>query len=225
MGVRKITPIIESGVFTFYKCISDSEKFIAKTLSPDYRIEKNYSILEIEFERLSEIRHPNILCTSEFTEIPELGKCIIMEGFNVEPLEDILQDHLTPKLLTNIQYNLIDTIAFLQENDIPHKLEYNNLMIDRESGILKIIITDSTDEQPEKNDIMFFGTILRLVLKKIPGKNNRLNKIADNCVNGEYQNIGDLQLDLEKYSSNSIYIPVILLLSLLIGILYWLNKL
>lgn len=229
MGIKNIgniTPIIRSGAFSVYKCSSDSGKFILKTLIPELRNEKHYETLESEFQILSEIKHPNILCVTEFKEIPGLGKCIIMEDFYGETLDDILRNNqLTPRLLTNIQYNLIDTIAFLQECGIPHKLDFSNLLINSESGILKIIITDCTDKQTEESDIKFFGTVLELMLGKIPGKHNRLNKIADKCIKGNYHNTGELQLELEKYSSNTIYIPIIVLLIILLSILYWVNKL
>lgn len=229
MGIkntRNITPIIQSGVFTFYKCTYGSEELIVKALTPEYRNEKHYETLETEFKILSEIKHPNILCAEELAEIPGLGKCIIMENFFAGTLDDVLRDsQLTPKLLANIEYNLIDTIAFLQECGTPHKLEYQNLLINRESGILKIIITGYSDKCTEEDDIIFFGTVLELILSKIPVKHNRLKKIAKKCVSGEYHNTGDLQLELEKYSSNTIYIPIIALLAILLAILYWLNEL
>lgn len=225
-NVRNITPIIQSGAFAFYKCTNGSEEFIVKALITEYRNENHYETLETEFQNLSKIKHPNVLCARELTEITGLGRCIVMEDFYTETLDDILRNNrLTPKLSTNIQYNLIDTIIFLHEYGIPHKLGYQNLLINRESGILKIIVTDFTYTHTEADDIIFFGTILNLLLGKIPGKNKRLNKIADRCIKGGYHNISDLQLELEKYTSNAIYIPIIILLIILLAILYWYNTL
>lgn len=67
-----------------------------------------------------------------------------------------------------------------------------------------------------------YGEIMLKVLALHP--NARLGNIAKDCVKGSYNNFNEVGLALERRISNTIYIPMLIIIALLIMLLAYLNN-
>lgn len=56
-----------------------------------------------------------------------------------------------------------------------------------------------------------------------PARPRRLLAIAAGCIAGRYASLDDVHLALERRLSDTIYIPLIVVIILLLALLYWLN--
>lgn len=83
-----------------------------------------------------------------------------------------------------------------------------------------VLVPKGNEVQTEADDVRSYGLILRDVVASRRG-NGHLRKIAEQCIGGEISTFGDLALALEKRISNTIYLPLIALIVILIGVLIW----
>ncbi len=102
----------------------------------------------------------------------------------------------------------IDTTSFVFSENL-HKLH---------------IIPANDDSIDEKSAIRAYGHALMACITSSHTQPKRLIKIATDCINGHIDNFNDLHLALERRMSNTIYIPLIIILALLFALLWWLNS-
>ncbi len=139
------------------------------------------------------------------------------------PLNSIIESRLvTSRTLDFIQHELVDALA---ERRLPGEacgsIDASCVLVG--NSYSSIMIAPKDDElQTEQDDLENYGRILKDAISTRSG-NRGLHIVADKCLNGEITTIGELALCLEKRISNTIYIPLIVLIAGLIGVLIWLN--
>lgn len=198
-----------------------------KALKNKYRNDPDCTMmLEREFDTRYHLAHPNIVMVNDIEEIPGIGRAIITDdvyGYSLRRLID--EKRLTPKILHRLETQLIDALAYIQENHLVHyPITPENIIFTEYHENLKLINVGydhaaSLSQQDTGADIAAYGNILSEVLDHLPTKMPRLKKIARQAKEGKYKSVADLQLALERRSSAQIYIYISLFIMLLIAIL------
>lgn len=75
----------------------------------------------------------------------------------------------------------------------------------------------------EQAAIARYGTLLEAAVVASPTRPRRLLAIAAGCIAGRYTSLDHVHLALERRTSDTIYIPLIVIILLLLALLYWLN--
>ena len=103
---------------------------------------------------------------------------------------------------------LLDDASFVFSDDLKHVS----------------IVPQVSGTATERGDVMAYGDALLIALISAPSRPKRLTAIAQACSAGEISELGELHLKLEKRVSNTIYVPLILIILGLLALLWWLNR-
>ncbi len=138
-------------------------------------------------------------------------------------LRDIIDKRkVSPVIMKLLQYDLVDIMIL---HDGVSSLSPLDIIVNESTSSISLRDSEHNDNILSAEDMMYqYGVLLHEVLesnkRKAPA---RLLRIASKCINMEYATIYDLQLELEKRISNTIYIPIIVFIIALMAILAWLN--
>ena len=204
-----------------------------KALKPEYAGKHEYeSMLQKEFDVRYNLCHPNIVMVNDLDEVPGVGLAIITDdvyGYSLRRLID--EKRLTPKIVHRLETQLLDVMEYIQENHVAHVpispetiifTEYNeNLKLTNVGFDQKSLLS----EQDTREDIASYGRIVNEVLDHLPANLPKLRKIAKKCESNDnsYRTVADLQLDMERRSSNQLYIILCVFIILMAFILVWLT--
>ncbi|MCH4155209.1 MAG: hypothetical protein LKF31_02790 [Muribaculaceae bacterium] len=163
----------------------------------------------------------------------------------MENLQNLIDEKkVTPRVLALLQHEVLDAIAARwwgnDESDLvsdsnasyegsePAQAPSGEILASGINIDLKTreVTLSPVGDKPSTMaaDIAAFGKILKDALAVTPTANKRLLSIAEQCISGGFAGFGHLQLAIEKRVSNSIYIPLIFLIIILVTLLAWLNS-
>lgn len=132
---------------------------------------------------------------------------------------------VTPRVMALMQQPAVEAIEALRDgysNDAGLLREESFVFSDDLKRVTVIPATGGT--ATERADIQAYGDALLNALISTPARPKRLVAIAQECVNGEIDDLDDLLLRLEKRVSNSIYVPLIVIILALLLLLWCLNR-
>ncbi len=223
-------PEWEEEFYDVYTVRKHGKWVMLKALKKQYADDPKYrEMLEKEFETRYNLAHPNIVMVNDFEEIPGLGKAIITDdvyGYSLRRLID--EKRLTPRILKRLKTQLLDALDYIQENHIiHHPITPESIIFTEYNENLKLINvgydqTSSLSEQDTRTDIESYGRILGEVLDNLPESLPRLRRIADKAVdrNRPYRSFMDLQLDMNKRSSVTLYLGVAIFIALILILVF-----
>ncbi|MDE6235001.1 MAG: protein kinase [Muribaculaceae bacterium] len=229
-----LLPEWEEEFYDVYTVRKHGKWVMLKALKKEYADDAKYQeMLEKEFETRYNLAHPNIVMVNDFEDIPRLGKAIITDdvyGYSLRRLID--EKRLTPRIVKRLQTQLLDALDYIQENHIiHHPLTPESIIFTEYNENLKLINvgydqTSSLSEQDTREDIESYGRILSEVLDNLPESLPRLRRIANKAVDKvrPYRSFMDLQLDMNKRSSVTLYLGVALLIALILVLVFLLIK-
>ena len=229
-----LLPEWEEKFYNVYTVRKHGKWVMLKALKKEYADDAKYQeMLEKEFETRYNLAHPNIVMVNDFEDIPGLGKAIITDdvyGYSLRRLID--EKRLTPRIVKRLQTQLLDALDYIQENHIiHHPLTPESIIFTEYNENLKLINvgydqTSSLSEQDTREDIESYGRILSEVLDNLPESLPRLRRIANKAVDKvrPYRSFMDLQLDMNKRSSVTLYLGVALLIALILVLVFLLIK-
>ena len=137
----------------------------------------------------------------------------------------IAQGAVTPKVVALMQQPAVEAIETLREgysNDAGVLSDKSFVFSDDMKHVTVIPAAGGT--ATERDDIQAYGDALLNTLISTPARPKRLMAIAQSCINGEIDELDDLLLQLEKRVSNSIYVPLIVIVLALLVLLWCLNR-
>lgn len=184
------------------------------------------NMLDREFETRYNLSHANIVMVNDYEEVPGIGFAIITDdvyGFSLRRLID--EKRLSPLILHRLQTQLLDAMAYIQENHIVHyPISPENIIFTEYNQNLKLINVgydqkDSLSKQDTQEDIKAWGTVVNEVLDNLPTKLPRLRRIAQHAREGKYDNVPDVALDVERRSSSQLYIFICLFIVIMLVVL------
>ena len=136
----------DGGYSVISRMTLDGKLVALKSLKPEYVGNPFYEgLLRKEYGISHTLDHPNICPTLDFTNIPGLGNCIVMQWIDGESLADLLpipsrcsaRDRST---LRKIVLELCDALEYLHRHQIIHRdLKPGNIMITRNGRNVKLI--------------------------------------------------------------------------------------
>lgn len=132
---------------------------------------------------------------------------------------------VTPKVMALMQQPAVEAIETLREgysNDAGMLSDESFVFSDDLKRVR--VIPAAGGRATEHDDIRAYGDALLNALISTPSRPKRLMAIAQSCINGEVDELDDLLLQLEKRVSNTIYVPLIVIVLALLLLLWCLNR-
>ena len=180
---------------TIYTAKRYGKRYLLKSISPEYQSLTDIRLLqEKEFSLGISLCHPNIAETYSLEEVPELGRCIVMEYVDGMTFAEWLNTSPSRVQRERVLSQLLEVLDYIHSLQLVHNdLKSSNILITRNGQNVKLIDfglsdTDSTDDNNDASiDIQLFGNILTLLFPK------RYRHIARTCQQGQYANIAALK--------------------------------
>ena len=195
-------------------------RFLLKTLQPECASLTEYRLQqEKEFRLGIALSHPNIAAVYSLEEVPEAGRCIVMEWIDGHTLAEWLQTKPSIRERKRVWEQLLDALSYLHANQrVHHNLKSSNILITRNGHNVKLIdfgLSDSDDstcsvEQDVREDIRQLAPILRMLFP------HRYALMARRCEQGHYSHIPSLQRAWQRRLRVWKIMPVLLAMVLLI---------
>lgn len=133
----------------------------------------------------------------------------------------IEEKNVTPRILALLQRGLLDKLADLEQ---PITVTADKIMISEDMRSVRLEISGEDETVTLLEMISSYGELLKEAHEACSAPSSKLERIAQRCIDGHYNLIEKIQLDVEKRISNTIYIPIIILIIGLIALLAWLNS-
>lgn len=228
-----LMPEWEEKYYDVYTAKKYGKWVMLKGLKKQYADDPKYkAMLEKEFDTRYNLAHPDIVMVNDFENVPGVGMAIITDdayGYSLRRLID--EKRLTPKIVQRLQTQLLDAMAYIQENHLVHPaITPENIIFTEYNENLKLLnvgyaTTDSITPKAAEDDIRAYGKILNEVLDHLPTSLPRLRKVARRCEDDptHYQSIADLQLDMERGRSSQLYVFICVFIFFMGGLLVWLT--
>ena len=180
---------------TIYTAKRYGKRYLLKGISPEYQSLTDIRLLqEKEFSFGISLSHPNIAETYSLEEVPQLGRCILMEYVDGMTLAEWLQSSPSRAQRERTLAQILEVIEYIHSLQLVHNdLKSSNILITRNGQNVKLIDfglsdTDSTSDNNNSNtDIQLLANVLTLLFP------NRYRPIARACQLGKYANIAALK--------------------------------
>ena len=180
---------------TIYTAKRYGKRYLLKAISPEYQSLTDIRLLqEKEFSLGISLNYSNIAETYSLEEVPEIGRCIVMEYVDGMTLAQWLNSSPTRAQRERVLAQLLEAMEYIHGLQLVHNdLKSSNILITRNGQNVKLIDfglsdTDSTSETNNAStDIQLFASILTLLFPK------RYRPIARACQRGQYANIAALK--------------------------------
>ena len=148
-----------------------------------------------------------------------------MEKEHFLPIADYVKSHSErPAAIVDLLlHQVLGEVAQwrIDNPDVRGCVRLGNIYVDEEQPYSVKI---SGFDESCADDVKSYGEVLDSLLGMLEVKHRRARKIADACRNGEFSNLGDVMIAVEKRDSNAIYIVLIAIIVIMILILAWLNN-
>jgi len=141
-GYSNFVEISSDGFFRLVVATKYGRKVMLKSVRKEYADDLMYQeLLHKEFEILMRLDHNFIVRVNDIEEIPDLGKCIVMEYVDGITLDVFLEDNKADKKTRlHLLAELIQTIDYLHSRQIVHRdLKPTNIMVLKGGEHLKVI--------------------------------------------------------------------------------------
>ena len=171
------------------------KRYLLKGISPEYQSLTDIRLLqEKEFSFGISLSHSNIAETYLLEDVPEIGRCIVMEYVDGLTLAEWIKTSPSRAQRERVLAQLLEVLEYIHSLQlVHHDLKSSNVLITRNGQNVKLIDfglsdTDSTSDSNDASiDLQLFGNILALLFPK------RYRSIVRACQQGSYPNIAALK--------------------------------
>lgn len=177
--------------------------FILKGLTKEQQPLTNFRLLqEREFRLGIQLVHPNIVATYSLEEVPDIGRCIVMESVDGQTFDHWLATKPNRQKRQRVLMQLLDAVEYLHARQlVHHDLKPGNILVTRNGENVKLIdfgLSDTDDSAtPAPNDLQ--DDLLRIAnlidLLHLRG----YKPIACACRKRHYKNIAELRKGISHY--------------------------
>ena len=180
---------------TIYTAKRYGKRYLLKGISTEYQSITDIRLLQKkEFSFSISLSHPNIAETYSLEDVPEVGRCIVMEYVDGMTLAEWLSTAPSRAQRERVLAQLLEVLEYIHSLQlVHHDLKSSNVLITRNGQNVKLIDfglsdTDSTSDSNDASiDLQLFGNILALLFPK------RYRSIVRACQQGSYPNIAALK--------------------------------
>ena len=154
-----------------------------------------------EFRFGLQLVHPNIVATYSLEDVPDCGRCIVMEAVDGQTLDSWLATGPDRQKRMRVLLQLLDAVEYLHARQlVHHDLKPSNILITHNGENLKLIdfgLSNSDDVATVvPNDLQ--DDIARLVDVMALFRLRALTPIIRKCKRGKYKNIAELRADIMR---------------------------
>ena len=180
---------------TIYTAKRYGKRYLLKGISPEYQSLTDIRLLqEKEFSFGISLSHSNIAETYSLEDVPEIGRCIVMEYVDGLTLAEWIKTSPSRAQRERVLAQLLEVLEYIHSLQlVHHDLKSSNVLITRNGQNVKLIDfglsdTDSTSDSNDASiDLQLFGNILAQLFPK------RYRSIVRACQQGSYPNIAALK--------------------------------
>ena len=180
---------------TIYTAKRYGKRYLLKGISSAYQSLTDIRLLqEKEFSFGISLSHSNIAETYSLEDVPEIGRCIVMEYVDGLTLAEWIKTSPFRAQRERVLAQLLEVLEYIHSLQlVHHDLKSSNVLITRNGQNVKLIDfglsdTDSTSDSNDASiDLQLFGNILALLFPK------RYRSIVRACQQGSYPNIAALK--------------------------------
>ena len=180
---------------TIYTAKRYGKRYLLKGISTEYQSITDIRLLqEKEFSFSISLSHPNIAETYSLEDVPEIGRCIVIEYVDGLTLAEWIKISPSRAQRERGLAQLLEVLEYIHSLQlVHHDLKSSNILITRNGQNVKLIDfglsdTDSSSDNNDASiDLQLFGNILALLFPK------RYRSIAHACQQGKYPNIAALK--------------------------------
>lgn len=180
---------------TIYTAKRYGKRYLLKGISTEYQSITDIRLLqEKEFSFSISLSHPNIAETYSLEDVPEIGRCIVIEYVDGLTLAEWIKISPSRAQRERVLAQLLEVLEYIHSLQlVHHDLKSSNILITRNGQNVKLIDfglsdTDSSSDNNDASiDLQLFGNILALLFPK------RYRSIAHACQQGKYPNIAALK--------------------------------
>ena len=180
---------------TIYTAKRYGKRYLLKGISSEYQSLTDIRLLqEKEFSFGISLSHSNIAETYSLEDVPEIGRCIVMEYVDGLTLAEWIKTSPSRAQRERVLAQLLEVLEYIHSLQlVHHDLKSSNVLITRNGQNVKLIDfglsdTDSTSDSNDASiDLQLFGNILALLFPK------RYRSIVRACQQGSYPNIAALK--------------------------------
>ena len=180
---------------TIYTAKRYGKRYLLKGISTEYQSITDIRLLqEKEFSFSISLSHPNIAETYSLEDVPEIGRCIVIEYVDGLTLAEWIKTSPSRAQRERVLAQLLEVLEYIHSLQLVHQdLKSSNVLITRNGQNVKLIDfglsdTDSTSDSNDASiDLQLFGNILALLFPK------RYRSIVRACQQGSYPNIAALK--------------------------------
>lgn len=203
---------------TIYSGKRYGKRFLIKAISTDYQSLTDIRMLqEKEFTLGFSLSHPNIAETYSLEDVPDLGRCIVMEYIDGMTLAEWIAQSPTRPERERVLSQLLDVLEYIHSLQlVHHDLKSSNILITHNGHNIKLIDfglsdTDSTAQQNTVHtDIQLLGNIMQLILPK------HYTSIRKLCILDQYPHIGAVKQAIQRVQTRRKRLPYIISVMILV---------
>ena len=210
---------------TIYTAKRYGKRYLLKAISPEYQSLTDIRLLqEKEFALGISLNHSNIAETYSLEEVPEIGRCIVMEYVDGMTLAQWLNSSPTRAQRERVLAQLLEVLEYIHSMQlVHHDLKSSNILITRNGQNVKLIDfgLSQTDAAHLQNDVQVdidkFVQVLSLLFPK------RYHCLPQRCQKHPYANLSALRAMVERQERIKKHLPyfiaiIILIVSVFISI-------
>ncbi len=176
--------------------------FVLKGLpSEQQHLTDSLMVQDKEFRFGLQLVHPNIVATYSLEDVPDCGRCIVMEAVDGQTLDSWLATGPDRQKRMRVLLQLLDAVEYLHARQlVHHDLKPSNILITHNGENLKLIdfgLSNSDDAATlVPNDLQ--DDIARLADVTALFRLRALTPIIHKCRRGKYKNIAELRADIMR---------------------------
>ena len=213
----EITLLQQRNKNKIYQAQRYGKRFLLKGLQPDCQSQTDFRLLqEKEFALGISLGHSNIAETYSLEEVPECGRCIVIEYVDGCTLAQWLSTRPSRAARERVLTQLMDALEYIHSVQLVHSdLKSSNILITRNGQNVKLIDfglsdTDSTNKDNDlRHDIATFGNVLSSIFP------HRYYVIRRKCINQQYASISDVRRAIERNRKWKTWIPYLVAIGVL----------
>lgn len=122
-----------------------------------------------------------------------------------------------------MQLDAVEAITLAMSHGRVVRFDESSFTFDNSGSSLEFTPQCEGNDLSEKEAVRTYGEILSHTITASPGHPRRLAAIARLCIDGDINNLEELHLRLERRISDTIYIPLLAFIAILLLSLWWLN--
>ena len=129
------------GITVTARAVRYGKKYFLKSLRSEYASQAMYrQMLDKEFGILMGLGHPGVVQAVDMTDVPSLGRCLVMEWVEGVTLDRWLAERHTRAESREMAIQILDAVGHIHRHGIVHRdLKPANIMVTDNGGRIKIV--------------------------------------------------------------------------------------